>query len=47
MESNGKQGCVCISESTLNLLKQNQFIVDTLDFTDHEAVEIGVIGKKI
>lgn len=23
MESNGKQGCVCISENTLDLLKQN------------------------
>lgn len=47
MESNGKQGCVCISDSTYNLLKQNQFIVDTLDFTEHDTFEIGNIGRKI
>lgn len=41
MESNGKQGCVCISDGTYALLKQNQFIVDTLDFTEHDSFEVG------
>jgi hypothetical protein len=26
---------------------QNQFIADTLDFTEHDTFEIGTIGKKI
>lgn len=47
MESNGQSGTVCISGETLALLKQNQFIVDTLDFTEHTSFEIGNIGKKI
>ena len=47
MESNGKQGQVCISENTLELLRQDQFIMDTLDLQIHEAVEIGNIGRKI
>jgi class 3 adenylate cyclase len=47
MESNGKQGCVCVSEATVALLKQNQFIVDTLDFTEHSIIELAGIGKKI
>lgn len=47
MESNGQQGAVCISDATLALLKQNQFIVDTLDFTEHTHFEVGNIGKKI
>jgi hypothetical protein len=47
MESNGKQGCVCISENTLELLRQDQFKMDTLDFTQHDSVEIGNIGRKI
>ena len=47
MESNGQSGTVCISGETLALLKQNQFIMDTLDFTEHTSFEIGNIGRKI
>ncbi len=47
MESNGKAGCVCISEDTLALLQQNQVVLNNFDFIKHEAVEIGNIGKKI
>jgi class 3 adenylate cyclase len=47
MESNGEKGRVCISETTLGLLKQNQFIVETLGFKEHNQFEVGHINKKI
>lgn len=47
MESNGEKGHVCISDSTQALLKQNQFICDTLDFTEHNTIDLPNIGRKI
>ena len=47
MESNGMAGAVCISENTYNLIKKNNFVVDTFEFTDHHPCEIGTIGKTI
>jgi class 3 adenylate cyclase len=47
MESNGVAGAVCISEQTYKLIQKNQFVSNTLDFTEHNTCEIGTIGKTI
>jgi len=47
MESNGEKGHVNISDSTLDLLNKNQFIMNTLDVSEHTTFEIGNIGKKV
>jgi len=47
MESNGEKGHVNISDSTLALLKQSHFIMETLNFVEHSTFEIGNIGKKV
>ena len=47
MEAKGVAGGVCISASTFNLLKSNKFYFDTFTFSDHQDIEIGIIGKTI
>lgn len=47
MESNGVDSQVVISESTFNLLNRNQSIMESLEFTAHEEVDIPVLNKVV
>mmetsp|Transcript_32986 Transcript_32986/g.23821 ORF Transcript_32986/g.23821 Transcript_32986/m.23821 type:complete len:88 (-) Transcript_32986:139-402(-) len=46
VESSGIAGKVCMTQKTHELLSQNSFIMDTLEFEEHELVKVGSIGKE-